>query len=411
MKTMKRILTLMFNTAVVLLLLPLMLVFAVFLYAKFVNPGAEKTMEEMTEFLEQRKLPDNGFGGEHGLKITDSGYSSERFFWMDSSHLIFRTNRTASAPKEKMKVLVWDLAVDIIKPLDSDYFISGFRDDKLFFVKRNEVRSKQARAQRYDYFEAEIHELEDIWVVQSEESLTDKQQPPSEQYELTWSGGSLPSFRVKREFREELDLPDHRFKYLWEWGWILRMPRSGPDHWGQSVPEMGFINLGGEIYAEQPGIKVGEMIGLPPREYPDLRIIYIAYLDRYWVANTVYGDLSLTRAMGFVGRDGVFTPYIWPENWPQYSGIPMPTRKGVFWSGKDYRESGGIDKGAFIRDSAGLVHKVIQGTAIAIKMSPDGCQVAFFNTLDEKDRSKSSLKNFSVCSSLIENEVVEDVEY
>ena len=410
---MKRILKLLIKTALVLLLLPLMLVFAIFLYATFVNPSAEKTMQEMTEFLEQRKSPGNGFGGEAGLQISDSRYASEKFFWMDSSHLIFRVKATVKAPEDGGKVFIWDVSADTIKPLDSNYAISGFRDNKLYFVRRNEDRSTRAQAPRYDYFSAEIRELEDRWVVESEENYTDKLQLPSEQYELSWVGESFPSFRVKREFREELGVPIHRFKYMWEWGWILRMPKLGEKYWGQSVPEMGFIDLDGKLYADQPGRKVADIIDLPAREFLGLRLVYVAYLDRYWLANTVYGDLSKTRIMGFVDRDGDFSPYLWPDGWLQYFAIPLPTRKGVFWSGIDYRKnkSGSSLKGAFIRGYNGRIHKVIEGAAVAMRMSADGCKVAFFNSLSEEDRSKTSLKIFNACSSIIGNRVIENVKY
>lgn len=413
MSRVNRILRVLFKTAVVLLLLPLMLVIGIFLYVKFVNPGAEQTMQEMTEFLEQRKSPGNGFGGEAGLQIMDSDYQSERFFWIDSNHLVFQTRSNVYFPEKSQKVFVWDLASNTIKPLPCDCSIQGFRENALYFLKKSTADATPEGILHADRFSAELRELDDRWAIDGEVNISETLELPSDKYGISWMGESVPSFRLRQEFRSKAKAPDHRFLHLPEWGWILRMPRTGPDYWDQSIPEMGFIDLGDEIYAEQPGIKVGEMIGLHPREYPDLRIVYVAYLDRYWLANTVYGDLSLTRAMGFISPEGVFTAFSWPDSWPQYSGIPMPTKKGIFWSGKDYREKrlGGGGKGAFIRDAKGHVHKVIQGTAIALKMSPDGCEVAFFNTLSEEDRSKSSLKNFRVCSSTIKNEVIEDVKY
>lgn len=413
MMEMKRALRVLFKTVIVLLLLPLILVYGIFLYVKFVNPGAEQTMKETTEFLEQKRSAGNGFGGEPGLQILDSGYRSERFFWMDSDHLIFQTNYNANFAEKSGKIYVWDLTTNIIKPLYCDCSINGYRGNQLYFLKRSEIKGSSQGALGANRFASELREFEDRWILDDEVNITDALEPPSVKYGVSWMGESLPSFRVRREFREEQRAPDHRILHLAEWGWVLRMPRTGPDYWGQSVPEMGFIDLGGEIYSEQPGTKVGDMIDLPAREYPGLQVIYIEYLDLYWLANNVYGDLSKTRTMGFVDRKGIFSAYLWPENWAQYYAIPVPTRKGMFWSGIDYREkkSGGGEKGAFIRDSNGQIHKVIEGAATAIKMSPDGCQIAFFNTLSEEDRSKSSLKNFNACNSTLENGVISDVEY
>ena len=74
MMEMKRALRVLFKTVIVLLLLPLILVYGIFLYVKFVNPGAEKTMKETTEFLEQKRSSGNGFGGESGLQRATISY-------------------------------------------------------------------------------------------------------------------------------------------------------------------------------------------------------------------------------------------------------------------------------------------------------------------------------------------------
>jgi len=52
----------LFKAALFVLLLPLMVVIAIFLYATFANPGAQQTMEKMTDFLENRRAGGNGFG-------------------------------------------------------------------------------------------------------------------------------------------------------------------------------------------------------------------------------------------------------------------------------------------------------------------------------------------------------------
>tara|TARA_R110001592_G_scaffold357416_1_gene660686 strand:+ start:275277 stop:276518 length:1242 start_codon:yes stop_codon:yes gene_type:complete len=413
MMEMKRALRVLFKTVIVLLLLPLILVYGIFLYVKFINPGAEQTMKETTEILEQKRSAGNGFGGEPGLQILDSGYRSERFFWMDSDHLIFQTNYNANFAEKSGKVYVWELTTNIIKPLFCDCFIAAFRGERFYFLRRSEDRLNLQGLRGADHFESKLYELEDRWITDGEVNIADALNRPSEKYGVTWSEGSVPAFRVRQEFRNEQGAPDHRVLHLPEWGWILRMPRTGPDYWDQSVPEMGFIDLDGEIYSEQPGTKVGAMIDIPAREYPGLKVIYMEYLDLYWLANNVYGDLSKTRAMGFIDHEGIFSPYLWPDSWGQYYAIPVPTRKGLFWSGLDYREnkSGGGEKGAFIRDFTGQIHEVIEGAAIALKISPDGCQVAFFNTLSEEDRSSSSLKMFNACNSTLENGVISDVEY
>ena len=308
---------------------------------------------------------------------------------------------------------MWDLTTNIIKPLFCDCSINGFRKNELYYSKRSEINGNLRGARGADLFASELLEVADRWILEAEINISDAIEPPSDKYEVFWRSEGRPWFRVRQEFRTDRSVPPHRFRYLSEWGWILRMPKVGPDYWDQSAPEMGFIDLDGEIYSGQPGTKIGDMIDIPAREYPELKVVYVEYLDLYWLANNVYGDLSKTRTMGFVDHEGIFSPYLWPDSWAQYSGIPIPTRKGIFWSGIDYREnnSGNGGNGAFLRDVKGEIHKAIEGSAIAIKMSGDGCQVAFFNTISEQDRSKSSLKIFNACNSKIENEVIEDVKY
>ena len=88
---MKRIMKILLKTAIVLLLLPLFIVYALFIYAKYINPSAEDTMKEMTEFMERRKLPGNGFGGEEGMIVIDSDYRSEKYFLIDNERQFFVT--------------------------------------------------------------------------------------------------------------------------------------------------------------------------------------------------------------------------------------------------------------------------------------------------------------------------------
>ena len=117
--------------------------------------------------------------------------------------------------------------------------------------------------------------------------------------------------------------------------------------------------------------------------------------------------------MGFIDDKGDLTPYAWPKGWPDYFFIPLPTRKGMFWSGLDHRNisSGPSRKGAFLQGASKKIHKVIQGATTALTLSPDGCFVAFYNNLDDGDQRKSSLKVFDACNSTENDKVLDYVDY
>lgn len=410
---MKRFLKFLIKATIVILLLPLFVVFAIFLYGTLVNPEAQRTMEKMTDFLEDRKAGGNGFGGDRGFPIRDTGYNTERFYWMDDDHIVFQTNYSSSNPERDNKVFVWDLQSESFKPVPCDCNILGFREGKIYFARRYEDNPSQYGPRGSHYFSATLQELDDDWIVIDAVNLTDTIRPPSEKYRVGWRVGGQYTYSVKNEFREDLDSPRHKTRLMPEWGWVLRLPWTGPEFWDQSVPEMGFIDLGGQVYAEQAGTKVGDLPDLPPRQLSSIRVVYVPYLEAYWLAADVNSDVSKTTYLGLINRQGEILPYSWPIHWPTYDSTPLPARKGVFWSGLDYRESSAQHNGygAFLRDADNRIHKVIQGSTVKLTLSPDGCKIAFYNNLDKRDRSKTSMKVFDACQSTANDEVLRDVTY
>ena len=75
------------------LLLIVLLVLACFLgvilYWKFVAFQIEKASEQKNEEQEKVIHSGNGFGGETGFQVVDSGYSAEKYYWVDNERLIF----------------------------------------------------------------------------------------------------------------------------------------------------------------------------------------------------------------------------------------------------------------------------------------------------------------------------------
>lgn len=410
---MKRVLKMFFKTAIVLLLLPLIVVFGLFIYAQYINPDAEDTMKEMSEFLEKSKLPGNGFGGEEGMKVIDSGYRSEKYFWLDNERLVFQKSYSAYDSKDVQKTHIWNIRDNLIKPLSCDCSIINFYADRLHYARFSETKTLPNGKKKADRFQATVVELKDQWVLENQVNEEELLGASADRHELAWGIDGKPWFRIRSDLRNDHDVPRHRFLYLWEWGWILRMPWVGPEHWNQTRPEMGFFDIGGNLYFGQPGKKVSDLLSMPAREYPGLKVRYIHFLEKFWLANTVYGDLKRKRIMGFIGRDGIFQELAWEDGWLEYSGIPLPTRKGIFWSGKDFRTTGSNPyfNGAYIKDGKDQIRNVVVGSAISSRLSDDGCKVAFFNTPDEGDRTSASLKVFNVCQSSINAKEMQDANY
>ena len=139
---MKRVLKILFKTAIVLLLLPLFVVFGLFIYAQYINPDAEDTMKEMTEFLDKSKLAGNGFGGEEGIRVLDSKLrSSKKFFWIDKENVLFRTDINANGRKDIQRNYVWNTETDSIKPLSVNGPVSCFFNNNLYHAKPSEAKT------------------------------------------------------------------------------------------------------------------------------------------------------------------------------------------------------------------------------------------------------------------------------
>jgi hypothetical protein len=411
---MKRLFKLLLTTTIVLLLLPLFVVFGLFIYGSYFNPDFEQTMKDMTAFLEKTGASGNGFGGEDGFVILDSGRSASKiFFWIDNENLIFSLAFNKGLESSNHRNFVWNTRTDTSKPLRIDGPITCFREGSLYHVLEPKVKDSTNEAKRGELLRSTLKELDDEWVVVSTERIREMWKPPSPRHDLQWSRKCKPWFPIRPKYRISTDAPEHRFTYLAEWGWILRMPNAGPQYWEQRIPKMGFIDLGEDVYYGQKGTPVAGLIDLPAADLPSLELIYINYLDKYWLANRLFRDITKTKFLGFISRSGEIQALEWPAHWPEYSGIPLPTKKGLFWSGKDYQKAAPSreESGAFVLGETGAIHKVIHGITLRESLSANGCNVAFINSPRDGDRSAATLKVFKVCSSTLHGQELQDAKY
>lgn len=410
---MKRVLKILFKTAIVLLLLPLFVVFGLFIYAQYINPDAEDTMKEMTEFLDKSKLAGNGFGGEEGFRVLDSKLrSSKKFFWIDKENVLFRTDINANGRKDIQRNYVWNTETDSIKPLSVNGPVSCFFNNNLYHAKPSEAKTLPNGTLRAQLYQSELREKDDKWVVKSSQRIESIWARPSEGYDLYWSDGCQPQFLERPGFRSEISNSAYRIRYISEWGWVLRLPRVAPTASTTAMPGVGLFNLDGEVYFGQRGQKIGEVSSGIAADLTNLHVVYIGFLDKYLLANKLYDDPAKTKILELLGRNGNFQRIDMLDDWPAYTGIALPTRKGMFWSGKDYRAEmpSADDDGAFLKDSDGRIHKVTRGIAFQSTLSVDGCSVAFFNP-PEYGKDRGTLKVLNVCNSEVDGEVLQDVDY
>jgi hypothetical protein len=410
---MKRLFKLLFNTVIVLLLLPLFVVFGLFIYGNYFNPDFEQTMKDMTEFLEMTGASGNGFGGEEGFKVLDSKFkSSKSYFWLDNKNLAFRTDFGAGSPKDVQRNYVWNTEDDSIKPLELEGPIICSLEEKLYYSKPSEAKTLPNGKLKGQVYQSELREIDDRWIVDSSQKIDSIWTGPPEGYDLYWSNDCQPHFLEKTGYRSENRSSLFRIKFASEWGWILRVPRVPPKSPVSKIPRVGFYDLDGEAYFGQTGQKIAE---LPPAlniDITNLHLVYVDFLDEYLIANKLYGDRAKSKVLELVDRNGNFQHIAALDDWPAYTDLPMPTRKGIFWSGKDYRSKSHsqLDVGTYLQDGGGRIYKVAGGEAFSPELSNDGCSVAYYNP-PQNGKDKGSLKVLKVCNSTLNGKELQNVDY
>ena len=174
--------------------------------------------------------------------------------------------------------------------------------------------------------------------------------------------------------------------------------------------EMGIFDIDGEVYYGQEGKQLNSMDDFFASGVQSIDLVYLHFADKYWLATRLFEQPGENVVMGLIDREGKFNEIKWLSDWPDYYGITVLTRKGLFWSGRDYRleNPGPYDKGAYLQRADGLVYKVVQGQSFDPVLSNDGCSIAFYN-ISRYDRDDGSLKVFRICESDINAKELQNV--
>ena len=370
-------------------------------------------MKDMTEFLERKERSGNGFGGEEGLQVLDSKLkSSKRYFWLDNENLLLRTDFSVSSPKDVQRNYVWNTERNSIKPLELEGPVICLLDEKLYYTKPSEAKALPNGNLKGQVYQSEMREVDEKWIVESSHKIESIWVAPSEGYDLYWSDGCYPHFQETPSSRARNGNSFHRVKFASEWGWILRVPRVPPTNPISQIPKIGLYDLDGEAYFGQSGSKVTELSQSLIKDITNLHFVYVGFLDKYLIANKPYGDRTKSKILELLDRNGKLQQVSALDDWPTYGDIPLPTRKGIFWTGKDYRSRNPLtkDAGIFVKVSDGQIHKVAGGEAFKGALSKDGCSVAFYN-IAEYGKRRASLKVFRVCNSTLDGKELPNVDY
>lgn len=399
-------------------MIPVVALTGMYIYGKYLTVAIENKQAAFSAQQERAATSGNGFGGDVGMDVIDSGFRvdtrmyNKQFFWIDHHVLLFKASKDVNAPEKYVGHILWNIQTNTMKPLVIEGMAIDFFDEKLRHVTLEErLRNSENSKKSYRY-QSTLEELDDRWILIDTESMEDRVGQAPDRYEVAWTKDHEPWFRLKKGLRLETDLPEHKFDYLREWGWILRTPALGSEFRDQSDPNMGFIDVGGAIYANQQGRKVADLGDVLADHRSQLSVTYSGFLDMYWIATSGPPNDTNSSFMGLLKKDGSITTFAWPSSWPTYRGIPLPTKKGIFWSGPDFRIPKHTmgDSGVFIRNNDDQVYKLAHGSAGDALVSNDGCRIAFFN-VPQIDSGAGSLKVANVCTSTKDGRGLSDVDY
>jgi hypothetical protein len=401
-----------FKVTLIILLLPIVGLVSLYLTGVGMSWYLEHQQASVRATQDEISTSGNGFGGEAGMVVVDSGFVSKRFSWLDNDHLVINTEWIGKSDKNEDRLYVWNVASNQIKPVDIYGRLFCARGKDVYFIDGNRKPDATESSGGFsNKMRGDLVEVGSVWKFTDVEQLAEIWSSPDERYEFAWTVLCTPWFRVKPELRSESDLKRYNFKSLPEWGWVMRYPAPDLRNYDLTSPEMGFFGIGAEPYFEQPGQKISELADWSIIELGSSELRYVDFLDRYWMA-VLSSDIDQSKMMGFFSRDGRFQKWEWSEQWPQYVGMPLPTRKGMFWSGDNFRLAapGRYDTGSFLEDSAGNIHQVTLEYGFKHRLSPDGCRVAFYGAPKHKPAA-ITLKYFDACRSTLNEKEFEDVEY
>ena len=384
------------------LLLPLFVVFGLYVYGTYMRGMIESKEEALNKQQQALSTSGNGFGGEPGMIVIGSKYTSSNFFWMGNEHLIFYTDYSANDARNNPRNFIWNVIDNEIKPIIIDGGVICFNEGKIYHAKFSDTEVLPDGRKKVERFESELNELSDKWEVKNSRDVEKVWPAPSDRYKQLFGHACKPSFELKPEFRAESDGQEYRLKYLREWGWILRLPPIGYEFSDQDTPDtqFGFFEIEESFYYGQQGVKVADLPDLPLQDFDLLAATYMPDVDVYLLTLSIHNS-ERRPYVAVLNPDGSLSKVDWDKGWKDYIARPVLSRKGFVWSGRDYHLSnpGPDQNGSFIRISENTVHKYLHGTGRNLVLSPDGCLVAQSNR-PKTTTGQKNLVVFDICNSI-----------
>jgi hypothetical protein len=374
-----------------------------------------KQAEDKDRALDLEIQSGNGFGGEAGMKIIDSEFSTSEFFWIDDDLLLFMIKRpTAENPRNRDNY-IWDFTRDEVLPLELDGSASCIRDGYFYFSKIVGRNGLSGEREMIETFRSKLARKGDRWSISKSQNIREVWSDIPDRYEYAWRDGHECKiwYYLPHSARLPGEPPRHHFRYLSMWNWIFRFPANRKINPGTALSDFGLFEIGNSPYYGQNGNTIEFLTTVPVEHYDHLVFKYIPFADRYWVASRLSHYPATSKYLAVLNRTGHLSIFNWPDSWKKYRAIPLPTRKGVFWSSYDYRQAdpGSNNVGGFLLTQDSSVTKVIHGSADSAAVSPDGCKVAFYNQPKFSGTNNSRLRIFDVCNSSIQGREMIDVQF
>lgn len=384
-----------------ILLLPVVFFCGLYIYGTYMTARIESRQDALDERQEVLSTSGNGLGGEPGMKVIASEHSPDRYFWMDNEHLIFITAYKASAPKDVDRKFIWNVIDNEIKPIELDGAVICFIEGKLYHAKFPDSKALPNDKKNVERFESTLKELNDRWVVENVRDVEKVWPAPSDRFRQSMGRECMPRFELRPEFRAETGEPEFRLHYLPEWNWVLRLPPMGHEfpRGNTAETEFGFFEIEEEFYFGQSGIKVADLPDMSAYHINKIKLTYTSHLDSYLLTLSI-NNSGDEPYVAILNRDGGLTDVSWVSDWDGYNSHPVLSRKGLVWTGRDYREAipSIYGAGSFIKLFDNGIHKYVHGSGYDLVLSPNGCVVAQSN----RPKTTSGQRNlivFDICNS------------
>ena len=185
------------KVTLIILLLPIVGLVSLYLTGVGMSWYLEHQQESVRAAQDEISMSGNGFGGEAGMAVVDSGYYTEQFYWLDDDHLVFNKKWIANTDMNDAVIYVWNVAANEIKPVDVYGRMFCALGTNIYFYDGDRERESPANANRFsNAMRGNLIEGAEAWKFENVQELEKIWSVPDERYEFAWARECTPWFRI-----------------------------------------------------------------------------------------------------------------------------------------------------------------------------------------------------------------------